>query len=238
MCKRFRIVYIFIPCLINDSVFFLEHSSHLNLGVWGVMSRPETNRLMQPTPLCEKSGGKQRGTRTPDTAAFVADCRISLCIPWSLWSPLLWSYSDDGAPTHSSELPRSSPWEHCHSNFPCRSSKPSFQIAPGTLDNRRNNSDFLYQNDGGVLCLPIHGRCTAQRPVHQLFCHTIGHRISCYLLAKQVLMGCQIQPTFLGGNVGDIAEPYLIGSRRFKLLIQQVTRWIFSFSDIQFPPLL
>jgi hypothetical protein len=53
--------------------------------------------------------------------------------------------------------------------------------------------------------------CHAQRISDQAGLHVRLHAPAHHLTAKQVNDRCQIQPAFVGGDVGDVAGPRLVG---------------------------
>lgn len=61
-----------------------------------------------------------------------------------------------------------------------------------------------------------------QRPHDQMPCHALIHGVTDDLAGAQILQGSQVQPAFLGVDVGDIAAPHLVRCCSGEALLQQV----------------
>jgi hypothetical protein len=59
----------------------------------------------------------------------------------------------------------------------------------------------------------------------QIACHPIRHGPTHNTPAVQIQRGGQVEPPFLGGDVGDIRHPLLIGSLGREVPLQHVRRY-------------
>ena len=65
----------------------------------------------------------------------------------------------------------------------------------------------------------------AQGGFHQVGIHLRGHGPTDYSAGKQIQNGGQIQPAFCRVDVGEIADPFLVGRQGRKVLVEPVGRW-------------
>lgn len=72
----------------------------------------------------------------------------------------------------------------------------------------------------GMATEPCHFQCIR----HQAALHVRLHAPAHHLATEQVNDRGQIQPAFVGGDVGDIARPDLIGCSRSEVALQQIRR--------------
>src|SRR6266498_2660710 len=65
-------------------------------------------------------------------------------------------------------------------------------------------------------------QCHLQRSFHQGGIHVCGHRPANDLAGKQIQNDRQIQPALCGVNIGEITDPFAVGHRCRKVLVQTI----------------
>jgi hypothetical protein len=64
--------------------------------------------------------------------------------------------------------------------------------------------------------------CPKERPADEVFGNPRSQGIADNLAVEEIFVGSAIEPAFIGRDIGDIADPYLVGCRSLKLLVKKV----------------